>query len=95
MRGMQNLDILNEVIRIAGGQTELARRLGIKQANVWNWINRARGVIPPDQVIPVARAIDWQKTPHEIDPDLYPNPTDGLPVEVLVRRQMMLTAAAA
>ncbi|MBL2607392.1 Cro/Cl family transcriptional regulator, partial [Klebsiella pneumoniae] len=23
--------------------------------------------------------LDWQVTPHELRPDLYPNPTDGLP----------------
>ncbi|ADE90807.1 hypothetical protein AC03_5290 [Escherichia coli 3-073-06_S3_C1] len=22
----------------------------------------------------------WEVTPHEIRPDIYPNPTDGLPV---------------
>ncbi|KMJ26826.1 hypothetical protein ABT73_09670 [Salmonella enterica subsp. enterica serovar Typhimurium] len=32
---------------------------------------------PSQLVVRVARAIDWKVTPHELRPDLYPNPTDG------------------
>jgi hypothetical protein len=29
--------------------------------------------------LPLCRILNWRVTPHEIDPDAYPNPTDGLP----------------
>ncbi|MBL1626970.1 Cro/Cl family transcriptional regulator, partial [Klebsiella pneumoniae] len=31
------------------------------------------------EVLNACRVLDWQVTPHELRPDLYPNPTDGLP----------------
>lgn len=67
---------IETAIEIAGSQSELARRLGITLQRLSNW--RSRG-IPFDQVIRVAQAVDFQVTPHQLNPDLYPNPTDGVP----------------
>ncbi len=55
---MKKLVILNdidEVIRMLGGQTKLAGRLGIKQPNVFKW--KKRNKIPSTQIIPVALAL--------------------------------------
>ncbi|GER63374.1 hypothetical protein CSC35_0139 [Enterobacter hormaechei] len=35
--------------------------------------------IPGELVLKVSKAVDWQVTPNELRPDLYPNPKDGLP----------------
>lgn len=38
--------------------------------------------IPIGEVaIAIAAASEWRVTPHELNPFIYPNPTDGLPIE--------------
>lgn len=69
---------LSEVIDIAGSPSALARRLGVSAQRISNW--RSRG-IPGDHVLVVCAAVDWQVRPHDLRPDMYPNPTDGLPAE--------------
>jgi DNA-binding transcriptional regulator YdaS (Cro superfamily) len=81
--------ILKEVVRLAGGQVALANKIRVilpqskvTQAFVWKWLNSPSDNTPPSEwVIPICQAIDWQSTPHELRPDIYPNPTDGLPVD--------------
>lgn len=34
------MSAIEKAIKIIGGQTVLARQLGIRQSYVWNWINR-------------------------------------------------------
>ena len=77
---------LHEVIRIAGGQSALARACGgkIKQAHVWNWLNRPQP-IPAESVLQICAAVDWQVTPHQLRPEIYPHPDDGLPTERRLR----------
>jgi len=62
---------LSKAIAIVGGQTQLARLLGVKQANVWNWLNKA-GRVPGEFVLPIERATGGQVGRHELRPDLYP-----------------------
>lgn len=69
---------LERAIKIAGGQRALATACGVKQGHIWNWLNRDKKV-PADLVIPVARATDYQVTPHQLRPDIYPNKTDAIP----------------
>lgn len=54
--------------------SELARKLGVTPQGVGQW-----KTVPSDRVIEVSRACDWRVTPHELRPDLYPHPDDGLP----------------
>lgn len=70
-----------KAIAILGGQTALARAVGVKQAHVWKWLNRKDGEAPPAMVIPICEATEWQITPHQLRPDIYPHPDDGLPKE--------------
>ncbi len=35
--------------------------------------------VDPERVIDLAGRTGWKVTPHEIRPDLYPHPSDGLP----------------
>lgn len=55
---------------------QLAKELGISFQAVNKWDR-----VPADRVLDVARACDWLVTPHQIRPDLYPNPTDAMPVK--------------
>ncbi len=71
------MDSLSKAIKIAGSQRQLAEKVGGVQTRISEW--RRRGEVPPDAVIGVSRAVDFQVTPHELRPDLYPHPEDGLP----------------
>ncbi|MFV8874715.1 transcriptional regulator [Serratia fonticola] len=57
-------------------QSELGRRVGKKSQTVSAWF---RNGVANGEVLKVCRALNWLVTPHELRPDLYPNPTDGLP----------------
>lgn len=57
-------------------QTALARALGLRPMTVAQWMVRG---VPAERVLSIAEATDFAVTPHEIRPDLYPNPSDGLP----------------
>lgn len=68
---------LLRAIEIATSQSELARRVDLKQGHISAWLKS--GKVPADMVIPVAKAVDWKLTPHQIRSDIYPHPSDGLP----------------
>lgn len=74
-------------IEIVGGQVALASAIRkfapnsrVMQGHVWKWINGLKGKTPPPEyVLAISAATGWQITPHTLRPDIYPNPTDGLP----------------
>lgn len=70
---------LDKAVGILGGQSALATAVGVKQAHVWNWLNRQGRQAPAEKVLAVSKATNWRITPHELRPDIYPNPSDGLP----------------
>lgn len=75
---------LERAIRMAGGQAELERRLKaaghkISQQSISLWIRSGR--LPAGWALPIAQAIDFSVTPHELDRRGYPNAWDGLPIE--------------
>lgn len=70
---------LTKAIERAGTASNLASMLGIKPMSVSRWKTRYKGVVPADRVLAIYNATGV--TPHELRPDLYPNPTDGLPKE--------------
>jgi DNA-binding transcriptional regulator YdaS (Cro superfamily) len=61
-------------------QKHLAERLDVTQGAVSHWIV-GRNALPAEKVLPLATATDYAVTPHELRPDLYPNATDGMPME--------------
>lgn len=65
-------------IELAGGLSEVARCFKIKPWAVSKW----RTKVPSERVLPLCKLINWQVTPHQIDPILYPHPDDGLPDEL-------------
>lgn len=74
-----NKSFLKKSVDIVGGQVALANAVHVKQAHVWAWLNKTKDGVPAEQVIPTSEATGWQVTPHELRPDIYPHPNDGLP----------------
>ena len=62
---------LERAIKLVGSQAELARRIGKKQAHIWNWLNRDSR-IPAEVVAAIESATDGAVTRHDLRPDLYP-----------------------
>ena len=60
---------LEAAILKAGGQTELANLLGIRQSHISNWKNRNKRV-PAERVLDIERVTGVSR--HELRPDLYP-----------------------
>lgn len=66
-----------------GSYAEAARRLKLKTAwGVQKW--RAEGV-PPAQVPDFVRLAEFVATPHQLRPDVFRLPGDGVPREILRR----------
>ena len=84
-------ETLIEAVRLAGGQVQLASGIRqripgskIGQVHVWGWLNAVKMEVPPaDVVLPIADYLGYRMTPHQLRPDLYPNPTDALPPGVI------------
>lgn len=72
---------IQKAVRLAGGQTALADLIGrpVRQGHVWKWLRN--GYVPAEQVLAVVRALDGRMTPHEIRPDIYPDP-DWMPKDL-------------
>lgn len=69
---------LDKAINIAGGIRPLGRAIGAWPSQIHKWANEYNGRVPTGErvrQIYIATGV----TPHELRPDLYPNPTDGLP----------------
>lgn len=71
--------VLDRAIRLAGGQSSLAAALDppARPQAIQQWSR-----VPAERVIQVARLTKFEVTPHELRPDIYPNPDDGLPDEL-------------
>ena len=78
---------LQKAVELVDGQVALANAIvsfvpgcKVRQGHIWKWLNLSKEEVPPaEYVIAIAQAVDWQITPHELRPDIYPHPTDGLP----------------
>ena len=65
---------IKDIAEKAGGVVALSKALGLSRGAVSQWC-----VVPSDRVLAVCAATGWAVTPHELRPDLYPNPCDALP----------------
>ena len=61
-------------------QADFAKKLGLSQTIVNAWV-RGEKRISAERVLEICSIADWQVTPHELRPDIYPHPDDGLPPE--------------
>lgn len=64
-------DALVKAVALLGSQAELARKIGKKQAHIWNWLHRDHRV-PADMAMRIEEATAGRVTRHELRPDLYP-----------------------
>ena len=71
---------LDRACELLGGKVGVAKALGIKAPSVHEWYKRIPQ-IPAERAIPLALATNWSLRPHDLRPDLYPNPEDGMPKE--------------
>ncbi|EAO0414594.1 helix-turn-helix domain-containing protein [Salmonella enterica] len=60
-------------------QSCLATLAGCSQSMI-SLVTTGRSQLSPEKVLRIAEATNFEVTPHELRPDIYPNPTDGLPV---------------
>jgi len=63
-------------IKLLGGPSDVARRAGLKTA--WG-VSKWREALPADRVLWLSEETGWRFSPHELAPDRYPHPDDGLP----------------
>lgn len=78
---------LQQAVSLAGGQAQLARGIRerlpdskVGQVHVWGWLNSVKFEVPPPEVVlAIANFLEYRMTPHQLRPDLYPNPGDAMP----------------
>lgn len=73
---MDSIEMNRELIKRAGGPSAVGKLFGITGQAVSGWCING---IPADRVIPISDSTNWQVTPHELRPDIYRHPDDGLP----------------
>ena len=61
-----------------GGRFAIAKKFGVSVQAVAKW----QISVPSEKVIGLAETVDFEVTPHQLRPDLYPHPEDGLPPEM-------------
>lgn len=74
-------NITEKAVLSVGSLSAVSREFEFKSVqSVANWI--INNQVPADRVIQLCGLGDWSVTPHELRPDIYPNPTDGMPETV-------------
>lgn len=66
---MINETAIHKAVALAGGQSALARQMGLKPQAVQRWCKT--GKVPAERVIEVERIVAAQVTRRELRPDLY------------------------
>lgn len=69
---MTMLEALERAVELAGGQSELARRIGgtVKQQHVHYWL-KVMGKISEKHAIAAELAVDGQVTRYQLRPDVF------------------------
>lgn len=76
---MADANLIGEALKKAGGVGAVAKALNMSEEGVRLW--RARGAVPAGSVLWLSERTEWEYTPHQIAPEIYPHPDDGLPPE--------------
>lgn len=64
------IEALEKAVRLAGGQAALAKKIGVRQQHVWNWLNRD-GRAPADKVLAIEAAVGLAVSRHDLRPDVF------------------------
>lgn len=70
------MDIKEIAKRANMGVVELSLAMNMSRAACSLWDK-----VPDGRVLQLCETVGWTTTPHEVRPDLYPHPDDGLPAE--------------
>ncbi|MHB8368883.1 MAG: Cro/CI family transcriptional regulator [Leptospirales bacterium] len=85
---------VSRAVAIVGGQSALARELGVSQTTVWKWLNGIRKV-PGPRALEIERMTGGQVTAEELRPSRERGEAPGvgevlaLPADVLVRLESL------
>jgi DNA-binding transcriptional regulator YdaS (Cro superfamily) len=63
-----NTTAIEKAVTVAGSQSELARRIGVRQGYIWKWLRSKR--IPAERVLAIEAATGVSR--HELRPDIFP-----------------------
>ncbi len=63
-------ELVQKAIRIKGSQSALARACGVKQQNVWNWLNRDNKV-PAKYALLIELATNQEVSRLALRPDVF------------------------
>jgi len=58
-----------KAISITGSQSELARRIGVRQGTLWKWLRK--GVAPAEHIVAIERATNGKISRYELRPDVF------------------------
>ena len=59
------MNSITKAVKIYGGQTKLGRELGVKQASVWDWMNKY-GQAPAKYIPRISELTNGQVSVHEL-----------------------------
>lgn len=67
------IEALQKAVELAGGQSSLARALGVKQQHVWNWLHRDRKPAA-EYVLAIESAVEGKVSRYDLRPDVFGPP---------------------
>lgn len=73
------MSALQKIIELKGSQAAMAAVVGQRQQSVGYWLKNG---LPAEHVLTISADVKFEVTPHQLRPDLYPHPEDGLPDEL-------------
>ncbi|MFS1539351.1 MAG: transcriptional regulator [Candidatus Phlomobacter fragariae] len=77
---VQYKNITDKAVKAVGSMSMVARKFNLKSVqSVANWI--INNQVPSNRVIKLCYLGNWKVTPHELNPDIYPNQIDGIPAD--------------
>ena len=62
---------LMNAISICQSQSCLARKIGVGQPYIWNWLNRSNGRVPAEYCLAIEEATLGQVTRYDLRPDVF------------------------
>lgn len=71
-----SFEALKRAVTVLGGQSAMARLIGVTQPTVWAWLDRAKP-LPAEHVLKVEEATGISR--HDLRPDLYPREATPAP----------------
>jgi len=60
---------IEKAVSLSGSQSELARRIGVRQGTLWKWIRK--GIVPAEYAISIESAVKGKVTRYQLRPDVF------------------------